>query len=102
MIKTIILLIITYIFNLIDYAQTICAISHFGLSTELNPIVRFLFKHNCIGIVKIIVPIILLTALGFIIKAEKENIWMVYFIVIFYFLVILHNFAMLIQMGIIL
>ncbi len=102
MIKTIILLIITYILNLIDYWQTMYAISLFGLSVELNPVTRFLFKHNCAGEVKIIVPIILLTALGFIVKAEKENIWAVYFVVIFYFLLILHNFAMLIQMGILL
>lgn len=102
MTKTIILLIITYIFNLIDYVQTACAISHFGLSAELNPIVRFLFKHNCAGIVKLIVPIIILVIIGFMVKAEKKNIWAVYVLAAIYFLIILHNFAISIKMGILL
>ena len=102
MTKTIVLLILTYIFNLIDYVQTTCAISHFGLSVELNPIVRFLFQHHCAEIVKLIAPIILLVIIGFMVKAEKKNIWAVYVLAAIYFLVILHNFVILIQMGIIL
>ena len=76
------------------------AISRFGLEIELNPLVRFLFKHNCAEIVKLVVPIILLVTLGFLVKAAKENIWTVYTLVIIYFLLIMHNFAILIQMGI--
>ena len=99
MIKTIILLITTYIFNLIDYWQTMYAISHFGLGVEANPIARFLFEHNCAEAVKLIVPLIILIILGFIVKIERKMIWAVYFLTAWYLLAILHNFAMLIQMG---
>ena len=99
MIKTIVLLIITYIFNLIDYLQTAYAIKHFGLEVELNPIARFLFEHDCASVFKIIVPAILLISLGFIVKIERKQIWNVYIICMLYFLLIMHNFAMLIKMG---
>ena len=100
MVKTIILLIITYIFNLIDYWQTTYAIQYFGLGIEANPITRFLFEHNCAGIVKIIAPAILLTSLGFIVKIDKKQIWAVYVAFTLFLLVIMHNFATLIRMGI--
>ena len=97
---TIVLLIAIYILNIIDYWQTKYAIWHFGLRVEANPIVRFLFKHNCAEIVKFIIPLVLLIWLGFIIKADKKCIWIAYFLIVFYFLLVLHNFAIFIQMGI--
>lgn len=99
MIKVIILLVVTYIFNLIDYVQTIYAIHFFGLSAELNPIVRVLFECGYADEVKIFAPLILLTALGFIVWADRRNIWVVYCAVIPYSLLILHNFAIILKMD---
>lgn len=100
MIKAVILLIITYIFNLIDYWQTTYAVQIFGLGVEANPVVRFLFEHNCAGIAKFIIPAILLICLGFIIKAERGLIWTAYLSFTIYLFVIIHNFIMFMKMGI--
>lgn len=98
----IILLIIIYIFNIIDYCQTIYAIQHFGIGIEANPIARFWFKHNCAGEIKLIGMAIILIIFGFIIKYDKKQIWVIYFLVIFYLFVITRNFMILIKLGILL
>ena len=100
MLLTIILLILTYILNLIDYCQTMYAIQLFGLQIELNPIARWLFEHNCATLVKLIVPAITLVSLGFVVKADRKLVWAVYVLFTIYCLVVLHNFAMAIKAGI--
>ena len=66
------LLILTYIFNIIDYCQTTYAIQCFGLQVELNPVVRFLFEHNCAMAVKLTVPALAFTGLGWMVKIDRK------------------------------
>lgn len=99
MITVLILLIATYILNLIDYAQTIYAISYCGLGVEYNPIARFFFDVGCAGEIKLIVFPIILVIIGILVKLSRSGAWMIYVLFIVYFLLILHNFAMLMQMG---
>ena len=94
--KPITLLIIAYTLNLIDYCQTKYVVSHFGLNAELNQFARFLFSAGYAEIIKLIAPIILLAALGLIVKLDKTFIWTAYFVVILYSLVVLHNSAIII------
>lgn len=100
MVIVVTLLIVIYILNLIDYCQTAYAIQHFGLGVEINPIMRFIFRHNCEIVFKVILPAILLIALGFIVKVDRKQIWKVYFLAALYFLLITHNFVMLAKMGV--
>jgi len=99
MTTTIILLIITSIFNIIDYCQTAYAIGLFGLGVELNPIGRLMFAADC-GWLKLIIMPILLLALGLIIKADKRLSWEAWLVTILYLIVIINNFYMLIRAGV--
>lgn len=100
MMVAIILLIITYIFNIIDYFQTIYAIQHFGIGIEANPVARFLFEHNCASEVKLIGVAIMLIIFGFIIKYDKKQAWVAYVLVAFYLFVITRNFIILAKLGV--
>ena len=100
MTTTIILLTIIYALNIIDYIETVYAISFFGAGVEANPIGRFFFENNCAWIMKFIGVPIILTGIGFIIKVDKKQIWAVYLMLIVYLAVVIHNFSELIEMGI--
>ena len=100
MIRLVVLLILIYLFNIVDYCQTVYAISNFGLGVELNPIARFFFEHDRAWSFKLVVTMLFLIAIGIIVKIDRKQIWAVYFLTAFYFLLIVHNFFMLVQMGI--
>ena len=97
----IILLILIYILNIIDYFQTVYAIQLFGIGVEINPIGRFMLSNNCAWVFKFIGVALILAAIGFIIKYDKRQKWAVYFLFIFYLLLIIHNFIMLASIYII-
>ena len=99
MIWTIILLTITGVLNIVDYFQTIYAVQFFGLGVELNPIAHFLFNANCEWIKLIIVPIMLII-LGFAIKTNKSMSWTAWVLAILYLVVVINNFSVLMQLGI--
>lgn len=96
----IILLIVTYILNLIDYAQTIYVVQIFGTCVEVNPIGRFLLENNLVGICKIVLAPILLSLMGWILKDNEDMDWAAYVVFVAYIAVVLHNFVEFIQMGI--
>jgi hypothetical protein len=73
MIKTIILLIFIYLFNIIDYCQTVYAINLFGLGVELNPIARFFFEHDCEVLSKLVFVPVVLVIMGIIIHFDKRQ-----------------------------
>jgi hypothetical protein len=100
MTKIIILLIITYLLNLIDCAQTLHVVQLFGIGVEANPIARFMFEHNCALMPKLVVVPIALTLMGIIIRIDKRFIWAAYCLLIFYVYIVVHNFAVLFQMGV--
>ena len=96
----IVLLILIFALNVIDYIQTVYAIQLFGIGVEVNPIGRFLFEHNCAWVAKFIALPLMLTALGFIVKIERRQAWAVYGLTVYYFLLIMHNFVMLARVGV--
>ena len=101
-ITTIILLVITYLLNLVDYAQTVLCVQTFGPGVELNPLIRFCFEHDCALAVKLIIPLILVLLIGFItIKIEPRYICVAICVLILYTLVVWHNFFQLAQVGLI-
>lgn len=99
MIQCVILLVIAYIFNLIDYWQTTRAIEYVGLCVEANPIARYLFEQGYATEVKLIVPAILFVLMGIIIKIERRHIWAAYLMVTMYLVVIINNFVVLFKLG---
>jgi hypothetical protein len=95
MIIPIILLIATYLLNLIDYQQTIYAVNLFGLGVELNPIGCFMLANNWAGLFKIVIMPIMLAIVGFIVKLDRKQVWAVCFLFIWFLCVVIHNFCML-------
>lgn len=100
MLPTIILLISTFMLHMVDYAQTLYAIQLVGLHVEANPIARFLFEHNCAWVAKFIVLPVLLTILGFLVKADKKLAFVPCLLFLWCFAFMIHNFVMLDRMGI--
>lgn len=105
----IISLIMIYLLSIVDYFQTIYAVNIFGIGIELNPIARFLISHNCGFIAKLIVVPILLTVIFWIARYFKRLSWTVelkilsfgvYFLLTIGFLVVIHNFIVLANIGI--
>lgn len=95
----IIVLVVVNILNLIDYVQTMYAVKYFGISIESNPFVRFLLEHNCMGVVKLGLPIIWAVFYIFIIKKDKLQLISLCLAAIFYFFLVLYNFGVLEELG---
>jgi hypothetical protein len=98
--KAIILLIAIYILNLIDYWQTMYAIQIFGTGVEANPIARFLIENNCGGLVKFIGVPMSLAIIGIATHFNKRLIWTIYVLLALYGCLVIHNFIILSQAGI--
>lgn len=99
MIIPIILLILTYILNIVDYQQTVYAIQLFGLQVELNPIGRFMLGNGTAWIFKLIIVPIMLAIIGLFVKIDRKQIWAVYFVFIAFFVLVVYNFCVLIRTG---
>jgi hypothetical protein len=95
----IVLLVLIFILNIIDYVQTVYAIRFAGIGVEANPIGRFMFKNNYEWLKLIGVPLAL-AVMGIIIRTDRRFILAAYYLLIWYVCVITHNFAVLFQMGI--
>ncbi|MEE1084289.1 MAG: DUF5658 family protein [Paludibacteraceae bacterium] len=99
MIKVIISLVIIYILNIIDYFQTIYAVSLAGIGVEANPIGRIMLESGYGWIVKLIVVPIVLIILGATINTARKQSWVVYLLLVFDFVVIINNFIVLSKLG---
>lgn len=95
----IILLIIIYLLNVVDYVETTYLIQHFGTAVEGNPIMHYLFENSYALAVKLIVPAILLLICGIIVKIDKTYIWAPCVLFTFYLYLVIHNFAIIVQAG---
>lgn len=95
------ILIITYILNVIDYLETAYIIKYYGTYAEGNPIMRYFFENNCALGAKLIVPAILLTIIGLIVKIDRTYIWAPCVLFAFYLYLVIHNFAIIVQAGLI-
>ena len=87
------ILIITYILNVIDYYETIYLIQNCGIDGELNPVMRFLVENDCAFGVKIVGVAILLIiyAILLIIGKDKKHMWGAYVLLIAFSLTVLNN-----------
>ena len=89
------ILIITYILNIIDYIFTSHWINLYGLSSEANPIGRWMFEHNVVWVFKIFVVGFFLALIGVLIKDRPRYAWipfiplLVYGVIVLYHIIIL-------------
>ena len=83
------MLIITYIFNLLDYLFTCYWISKYGIEIEFNPFGRWLYNNNLTGFFKIVVVGALLALLNYTIKMKPNLQWLVYVLLAIYTIVLL-------------
>ena len=99
MTKTYVSLVITYLLNVVDYFQTIYAINTFGIGVESNPIARWAITNGNAELFKLVLPFVLLAALGAIIKFDKRCAWAAYVLLVSFTLLVLHNFGILLRLG---
>ena len=96
---TIVILVILYILNIIDYLETMYLVHYFGIAAEANPIMRVLIEYDCAWFVKLIIIPIILIYIGIIIQETKCSIWPIAIVTFFFFLVIIHNLCMIEMAG---
>ena len=101
MTRTIILLVITYLLNVVDYFQTTYAVSEFGLDVEANPIARYLLTTDHATLIKLLLPAILLMLLGIIVRVDKRCAWFAYAAFTLNLVVVINNFIVLFKLGVI-
>ena len=85
------ILIITYILNVIDYLETLYLIQHFGTEVEGNPIMRYLFESNCAWIAKLIVPAVLLIGCGILAHKDRAFLKPITVATAVYAFIVVHN-----------
>ena len=93
------ILLITYILNVIDYLETLYLIQHFGIAVEGNPIMRFIFENQYGWVAKLIVPLVLLSAYGIIMKKDKTLLRPIGIATAFYLFLVIHNLSAIVQAG---
>lgn len=91
------ILIITYILNVIDYFETLYLIQRFGTEVEGNPIMRYLFENNCAWVAKLIISAILLLVCGIIKKKDKTYIAPIYLAFAYYLYLTIHNLSVIVR-----
>ena len=97
---SIILLVIIFILNIIDYFQTIYGVKHIGLEVESNPIARFLLKHNLGWIPKFILVPASLIIMGILANIYKWTLWFILTLFGLYAYMVIYNFVMMHRAGI--
>lgn len=84
-------LILLFIFNVVDYIQTVYAVEVIKIGRELNPVMIYLLKTNTAWILKLVVVPVLLPLTYWAIKQLPAAIWVVRALLLYYLLVILNN-----------
>lgn len=95
----IILLIITFILNIIDYLQTAYVVDIFGAAAELNPLMQTLIENNSMWVAKLIFFPLLLVFIGWIIYKFNFGRWAAYTLAIYYYFIVMRNFYILMMAG---
>lgn len=85
------ILLITYILNVIDYIFTAYWIRIYGLEIEANPIARWLFEHDIAGVIKIGIIGIIYAIMGYIIYRYPKYTWMTYLLFLFYASIVIYH-----------
>ena len=89
------ILIITYILNVIDYIFTSHWINLYGLSAEANPIGRWMFEHNVVWVFKIFVVGFFLALIGVLIKDRPRYAWIPFIPLSVYGAIVLYHITIL-------
>lgn len=84
------ILIITYILNVIDYLETLYLIQHYGIAVEGNPIMRYLIENDCAW-AKLIVPAVLLIVCGIIAHKDRAFLKPITVATAVYAFIVVHN-----------
>lgn len=92
-----ILLIITYILNIIDYLFTAYWIKLYGLEIELNIFAQWLFKLNIAWVFKFFVIGALMFLLGYIYRVHKKGKIAIYILFIFFIILTIYHLIILIK-----
>ncbi len=95
----IILLVITFILNIIDYLQTSYVVNIFGAAAELNPFMQTLIENNSMWVAKLIFFPLLLVFIGWIIYKFDFGRWAAWTLAIYYLFVVIRNFYILMMAG---
>ena len=95
----IILLVITFILNIIDYLQTSYVVNIFGAAAELNPIMQSFIETNSMWVVKLVFFPLLLVFIGWVIYKFNFGRWAAWTLAIYYYFVVMRNFYILIMAG---
>ena len=83
----IILLLIAYLLNIVDYLFTAHWVRLYGLEIEANPIGRWMFENNIAGAFKILVVGVLFAVLECFIKRHPNTAWIAYILLVVYALI---------------
>jgi hypothetical protein len=94
------ILIITYILNVIDYLETLYLIQQYGIAVEGNPIMRFFFENQYGWVAKLIVPAVLLIGYGIIAYKDRRLLRPIYAATSVYVFLVIHNLSLVMQVGV--
>lgn len=78
------ILLITYILNIIDYLFTVHWVRLYGIEAEMNPLFRWMLEHNIAGFIKIFVAGGILALIGYIYKLYPKYAWTAYILLTLY------------------
>lgn len=93
------ILIITYILNVIDYFETLYLIQFYGTEVEGNPIMRFIFENPYGWVAKLIVPAVLLGVYGIIAYKNRTLLRPIYVATSVYAFLVIHNLDVIMTAG---
>lgn len=84
-------LIIAYLLNIIDYLFTRHWVSLYGISIEGNPLGRWMYENDLVGIVKIFIVGGLMALLGVCIRLQPKAKWVAYIPLVVYGLIDIYH-----------
>ena len=86
-------LIIAYLLNIIDYLFTSHWVNLYGISIEGNPLGRWMYENDLVGIVKIFIVGGLLAVMGICIRLKPKLAWTAYIPLVVYGLIVCYHLA---------
>lgn len=89
------ILIITYLLNILDYLFTLYWVRKFGIEIEGNPIGRWMFSHNIAWLFKIVLNGVLLGIVGWYVHLHPESSWIAWICLCVYGVIVLYHIGLL-------
>lgn len=98
----ILLLIIVYLLNVIDYCQTMYAVESLGEQVEGNPVGSYIIKSGYAFTIKIVAFPLLMVVMAILTWMDDIAIYFDFLLLISFTAVVIHNFMMLASAGLLL